>query len=117
MTILGAVASHGGSIRRIVSPTAVDYLVVAGGGSGGAGGGGGTNIGNNATDNSGGGGCGVPSGRTDGTGGSGIVIIAYPNTFANFSSIGGGLSYTLDTSSRSGYKVYTFTGGTGTVTI
>lgn len=49
-------------------------------------------------------------------GGSGIVILAYPNTFANITTIPGTLIYTLDTSSRAGYKVYKFTAGSGTVT-
>jgi hypothetical protein len=43
------------------------------------------------------------------------VIIAYPNTFPAPTSIGAGLSYTEP--SRSGYRVYRFTAGTGTVTI
>jgi hypothetical protein len=30
-------------------------------------------------------------------------------------TISGGLSYTLDTTTRSGYKVYRFTAGTGTI--
>jgi hypothetical protein len=44
------------------------------------------------------------------------VIIAYPDTYADITSIGGGLTYTLDTTTRSGYKVYKFTAGTGSVT-
>jgi hypothetical protein len=44
-----------------------------------------------------------------------VVIIAYPNTFNDIQTISG-LTYTLDTSSRSGYKVYKFTAGTGTIT-
>jgi hypothetical protein len=47
------------------------------------------------------------------SGGSGVVIIAYPNTFLPLSSISGGLSY--DQPSRSGYRVYRFTQGTGTI--
>jgi hypothetical protein len=43
------------------------------------------------------------------------VIIAYPNTSADLASIGVGLTYTLDTTTRSGYKVYRFTAGTGTI--
>jgi hypothetical protein len=50
-----------------------------------------------------------------GAGGSGIVIIAYPNTYPALTSIGGGLTYTQPT--RSGYRVYQFTAGTGTVTL
>jgi len=48
-------------------------------------------------------------------GGSGVVIIAYPSSFADLSSIGGGLTYTLDTVGRPGFKVYRFTAGTGTI--
>jgi hypothetical protein len=44
-----------------------------------------------------------------------VVIIAYPTTNAALSSIGGGLTYTVDTSTRSGYRVYRFTAGTGTI--
>jgi hypothetical protein len=49
------------------------------------------------------------------SGGSGVVIIAYPIANNPLDSIGGGLTYTVSTASRSGYRVYTFTGGTGTV--
>jgi hypothetical protein len=44
-----------------------------------------------------------------------VVIISYPSTFDDFASIGGGLTYTLTTAS--GFKIYTFTAGTGTVTV
>ena len=50
-----------------------------------------------------------------GAGGSGIVIIAYPTSFAALSSIDAGLSYTVSTSLRSGYYVYKFLFGTGNV--
>jgi hypothetical protein len=50
-------------------------------------------------------------------GGSGIVIIAYPTPSKEFSSIGAGLTYSVSTTSRSGYRVYIFTAGTGTVTV
>jgi len=62
------------------------------------------------TGGGGGGGVGPQSGAA---GGSGVVIIAYPNTYNALSSISGGLSY--DQPSRSGYRVYRFTGGTGTI--
>jgi len=53
---------------------------------------------------------------TDGMYGTdGIVVIAYSNAFPNLSNITAGLIYTLDTTTRAGYKVYTFTGGTGTI--
>jgi hypothetical protein len=50
-------------------------------------------------------------------GGSGIVIIAYPSTFNALTTIDAGLTYSVSTSSRSGYRVYSFTSGTGTITI
>jgi hypothetical protein len=43
------------------------------------------------------------------------VILRYADTYADLASIGGGLTYTKTT--PTGYKVYTFTAGTGTVTI
>jgi hypothetical protein len=52
---------------------------------------------------------------TGGNGGSGIVVIAYPDTYPALSSIGAGLTYNQPT--RSGYRVYRFTAGTGTVTV
>lgn len=61
----------------------------------------------NATANTGGG------GGSGGAGGSGVLIIAYPNTYKDL-TVGAGLTYTQPT--RSGYKVYRFTGGSGTVT-
>jgi hypothetical protein len=57
------------------------------------------------------------------SGGSGIVIIAYPNTYANLTSVSAGLTCNgsagntvPDTASRAGFKVYKFTAGTGTIT-
>jgi hypothetical protein len=44
------------------------------------------------------------------------VIIAYPSTFAPITTISGGLTYSVSTVSRSGYRVYTFTAGTGPIT-
>jgi hypothetical protein len=52
-----------------------------------------------------------------GNGGSGVVILAYPSSYAAITTISASLSYSVSTVSRSGYRVYTFTGGTGTVTI
>jgi len=46
-------------------------------------------------------------------GGSGVVIIAYPNTFPAITTISG---LTYDQPTRSGYRVYRFTAGTGTIT-
>jgi hypothetical protein len=57
-----------------------------------------------------------------GAGGSGVVIIAYPNTYRDLTSVSAGLTcngsagnIVSDTSSRSGYKVYKFTAGTGPI--
>jgi hypothetical protein len=47
-----------------------------------------------------------------GKGGDGVVIIAYLNTFPA-PTISGGLTY--DQPTRSGYRVYRFTAGTGTI--
>jgi hypothetical protein len=52
---------------------------------------------------------------TPGLGGSGIVVLSYADTFADFTSITG-LTYTGPITSG-GNKIYTFTGGNGTVTI
>jgi hypothetical protein len=69
------------------------------------------------TGNGGQGGAGS-SGVTAGAGGSGVVIIAYPTaTYPQTLTITGTLTHTLDTTTRSGYNVYKFTSGTGTVYI
>jgi hypothetical protein len=87
------------------------------------------------TINSGGGGGGANNSTppySGANGGSGVVIIAYPNTFPNLSSISATLttqswngsawvdnasgSVTPNTTIRSGYKVYRFSAGTGTIT-
>jgi hypothetical protein len=62
----------------------------------------------------GGGGGGANPSRTGGNGGSGVVVIAYPDTYTAPVSITGGLVY--DQPTRTGYRVYRFTSGTGTVT-
>ena len=91
------------------------------GGSGGGGASTGASSGQSSNDGSagtvntgsGGGGAGEnASARTGGNGGSGIVIIKYPDTFTL--SGGSGLTFTTSTA-VSGYKVTTFTAGTGTV--
>jgi len=99
------------------------------GGSGGGGAGGTTsnsvsNPGNPGTANTGGGGGGGSSAGSlgqsqagaGGNGGSGVVVIAYPAVESNIATIPGTITYTLDTTSRPGYKIYKFTAGTGTVT-
>jgi hypothetical protein len=52
---------------------------------------------------------------TGGNGGSGIVILKYPDTFRDLKTIGGTLVHTLNTTG--GFKIYSFTAGTGTVTV
>jgi hypothetical protein len=87
------------------------------GGGGGAGGpGNSTTPGGAGTANTGGGGGGGggSNGAQGGAGGSGVVILAYANSIPAPASIGVGLTY--DTPTRSGYRVYRFTAGTGTVT-
>jgi hypothetical protein len=42
------------------------------------------------------------------------VVLVYPSTYAAPSSITG-LTYSADTTSRPGYRIYTFTAGTGTI--
>jgi hypothetical protein len=67
------------------------------------------------------------SARLGGNGGSGIVVIAYVSTDTSIVSFSAGLVVNgtttngsnvpaPDTVSRSGYKVYKFTAGTGTIT-
>jgi len=77
------------------------------------------NTATNGTNGLGGGGGGVgwsgPGGKhRAGNGGSGVVIIAYPNTYPAITTIPGTLTY--DQPTRSGYRVYRFTAGSGTIT-
>jgi hypothetical protein len=96
----------------------------AGGGAGGqysssgSVGAGGTGRGSPGAANSGAGaGAGSSQGGTPCVGGSGVVIYAYPSTAPALTTIPGTLTYTVDTSTRAGYRVYKFTAGNGTVTI
>jgi hypothetical protein len=50
-------------------------------------------------------------------GGSGVVILRFANTQANLSSVGAGLTYSFTNNVTTGFKTYTFTAGTGTVTL
>jgi hypothetical protein len=66
--------------------------------------------------NTGGGGGGNYGGVSVGVaGGSGIVILRYPDTNKALTTIDGGLTYT--TTTTGGYRIYSFTAGTGTVTV
>jgi len=85
-------------------------------GLGGAGGGGYGGSGSGSANTGGGG------GGASGSGGSGIIILAYPNNFADLASVGAGLvcngsagNTVSNQALRSGYKVYQFTSGTGTI--
>ena len=47
--------------------------------------------------------------------GSGVQVIVYPDKFSAIRTITG-LTYTINTLSRPGYRIYTFTAGTGSIT-
>ena len=93
---------------------------IAAGGTGGGGASTASAVGGAGTPNTGGGGGGVGNitgvSYAGGAGGSGVSVIAYPSTNADL-IISSGLTYTMSTVTRAGYKVYTFTAGTGTITI
>jgi len=133
-TVGSPLGGNGGAgLASSITGSSVTYAGGGGGGvldagtrgSGGAGGGGIGGDGNGnpsvaGTANTGGGGGGGGSDSSpqdfDGAnGGSGVVIIAYPDTLPSLSSISGGLTYTLDTVGRPGFKVYRFTAGTGLI--
>lgn len=126
-TNLGGAGGVG--ISSSITGTAVTY---AGGGGGtgnnnpGAGGAGGGGAGSSATATAGtantGGGGGGSRDAAGGAGGSGVVIIAYPDIYPNLATVTGTLvcngsanNIVPDTVSRSGYKIYKFTAGTGTI--
>jgi len=62
--------------------------------------------------NTGGGG---GAGGSGGVGGSGVIILAHSNTISN-GIVSAGLTYSINTISRPGFLVYSFTAGTGTIT-
>ena len=92
---------NGGGWGGTTTATDITNSSIIGGGGGGAGRASGLS-------NTGGGG---RSG--DGAGGSGVVIIAYPDIYPPLQNISAGLTY--DQPTRSGYRVYRFTAGTGTI--
>lgn len=67
------------------------------------------------TGSGGGGYSGVGPSSPAGNGGSGVVVIKYADTYDDITSIGAGLTWTKTL--ISGFKVYTFTAGTGLVTL
>ena len=114
-------------IQSLITGTSVYYSGGGGGASrsSGTGGTGGSGVGGNGGANgsggnassygSGGGGGGAAGGVSNGgNGSSGVLIIAYPSTDPAL-TISGGLTY--DQPSRSGYRVYRITAGSGTITI
>ena len=106
----------GAGVAVSITGSSVTYAG-GGGGAGGNGktqgvggaGGGGTGVysgtANAGTPNLGGGGGGANEG-TGGAGGSGVVILRYPNTYADL-TVGSGLTYTY--ANTGGYKIYSFT--------
>ena len=123
----GQGGAGGPGLSNSITGTAVIYAAGGGGhssnggagGSGGVGGAGasGTNAaaGNGAVNTGSGGGGKFGSSSTGGNGSAGVVIIAYSNTFPALTTIPGTLTY--DQPTRSGYRVYRFTAGTGTITV
>jgi len=121
----GNSTSGGIGIQTSITGTSIYYGGGGGGGagnygsnsnnvfyaSGGNGGGGGSSTTGAANRGGGGGG-----GYIGAAGGSGFVVIRYPDTFPDITTIGAGLVYTLDTS-VTGYKIYKFTSGSDTITI
>jgi hypothetical protein len=67
------------------------------------------------TANTGGGGSGNVTGIAAFAGGSGLVVISYDDTFADITTIPGGLTFVRTVTG--GKKIYEFTAGTGTVTV
>ena len=103
-----------GGIGRSSSITGSATYYGGGGGGWGApafGSSGSSGLGGGGSANTGGG----RQGGSYGSGGSGIVVIAYASDKSEL-SVGAGLTYSVSTSSRAGYRVYIFTAGTGTVT-
>lgn len=128
-----SVGGNGGiGTSNSITGTALFYAAGGGGGArggytGGSGGSGiggngqvGTSLGENASPanrgsgGGGGGGNGNNAQYIGGSGSDGVIIIAYPNTLPAITTIPGTLTY--DQPTRSGYRVYRFTGGSGTVT-
>ena len=115
-----AAGSGGAGLASSITGTSVTRAGGGGGATwnsqsytnGGAGGGGNGGYSSTVgTANTGGGGGGNGSSVNGKAGGSGVVIIAAQQAAASVSG-----TYTVDTSGRSGWYVYTFTAGTGSIT-
>ena len=94
------------------------YGQYGGGNSGWSGSGPGDGRAANVNTGGGGGGAGRAGGSqmVGGDGGSGIVILAYANTLPNVVVVSGNVVISTNTTSRPGYLVHRFIGGTGTFT-
>jgi hypothetical protein len=119
----GGAASGWNSGNGIASSITGTSTYYAGGGAGGkytssgSIGSGGTARGTSAAANTGAGAGSGGGGGSSYIGGSGFVVYAYPSTAAALTTIPGTLTYTVDTTTRTGYRVYKFTAGSGTVTV
>ena len=117
MTSLGdgnnGVATGGSGLTNSITGSTITY---AAGGDGGTRNG--QAAGGSGTSNTGSGGIGASGGAggisAGGNGGSGVAVIAYSNTLPAL-SIFGTLAYSVPT--VSGYRVYKFTSGTGTIVL
>lgn len=103
----GGAGGPGAGLQLSITGSSVTYA------AGGAGGNpyGASTLQNGAA-NTGTGGNGSNAANTTGSGGSGVVIIAYPDTY----SIPAAISGTYNEPTRSGYRVYRFT-GSGSITL
>ena len=86
---------------------------IGGNGAVGTGNGGNASPSNRGSGGGGGGGDGLSPSYIGGNGSDGIIVIAFPNSVVT-PTISSGLTY--DQPTRSGYRVYRFTAGSGTIT-
>ncbi len=114
-TSLFYAAGGGGCGNTDLSSGASGGSGIGGDGKGNSSGNPNTKVTGNGATNTGSGGGGARDTGPGGDGGSGVVLIAYPDTFAPIRTIPGTLTY--DQPTRAGYRVYRFTAGTGTITI
>jgi hypothetical protein len=116
-SITGSSTFYGGGGGGGAGTSYAQSFVAGGNGGGGYGASNSGAAASGAANTGGGGGGGTQfrgaSTGANGAGGSGVVIIAYSNAYSAL-TISGGLTY--DEPTRSGYRVYRFTSGTGTVT-
>jgi Putative Ig domain len=111
-TSLYYAAGGGGGVRSGYT-AGLGGSSIGGNGVVGTGAGGNASPANRGSGGGGGGGDGNNTGYIGGTGSDGVIVIAYPNSVVT-PTISAGLTY--DQPTRSGYRVYRFTAGSGTVT-